>query len=566
MRVADYVAKFLVSHGIKDIFVLTGNGAMYLNDGITSESDIKYYCVRNEMTAPLMAESYARINQSLGAVCVTSGPGSTNAASGVAEAWVDSAPILVVSGQVPLRHTTYRAKIPGLRTFGTAEINIVPIVKSITKYAEVVDDPKTIRFHLEKAGYYAMNGRPGPVWLDVPMDVQSAEINEAALYGFTPPREQIDIGRIEKDVDAVIDHLLKSKKPLVVAGNGIRQSGAMTVFKQLLDLLQIPVTFSRLGQDMLPFSHPLNMGLSGIKGSRYCATFMKEADFVLVLGSRLSIPFVGHNFDAFSPSAQIIVVDIDSAELQKPGVKIDLPIKANVKPFIESLVRKAERAQLPHWDDWLKKCQALKQNNPMVTPDMKRNPIDLYYFMSRLDAISTERHIFTTDAGSNNYVGGQVYQFNKSGQREVTSSAFYAMGLSIPLAIGACVAKKDAQILAVTGDGSLELNVQELKTISYYGMNIKLFVINNGGYLSMRKWQDVYFEGRRIGSDDKTGVESLNLRKIADAFDLNYERIDRWEEIDEKLKKITSDNKPLFVEVVCDSEQKLVEPIKDLSF
>lgn len=565
IRVSDYIAQFLIDRGVKDIFMLTGNGAMYLNDAI-AKAKLNFICARNEAAAPMMAEAYARVKQSLGAVCVTSGPGSTNAVPGLAEAWVDAAPILVLSGQVQRSHTTHNVNIPGLRTLGTAEINIIPIVQSLTKYAVMINEPESIRYHLEKAFYLATTGRPGPVWLDIPMDIQYAPVDPEKLKGFDLPSSSKSTVSANQEFDKVIKLLKEAKRPLIVAGHGIRQAGAIPEFKKFVEQFEIPFISSRFGQDIIPYSHPLNFGQAGLKGVKYCKYIMKSADFVLVLGCRLAVQLVGHNFDAFSPEAKTIVVDIEEAELKKPGIRIDLPIHADAKLFIKQLNEKLDSKKLSAgWNAWVQDCRSKKENHPMVDLSMKRNPIDLYYFMSRLDALSNQNHIFTTDAGSNYYVGGQVYRFEK-GQREITSGTFASMGLSIPLAIGASIAKRDAQILAVTGDGSLELNIQELKTMAHYHLNIKLFVINNGGYVSMRNWQDNYFEGRRIDTAEHTGVGTLNLQKIAEAFDLDYERIEKCEEIDSKLEAIMKDKKPLFIEVICDDRQKIIEPIKDLSF
>lgn len=560
VRVADYIVEFLVKKNIKDIFVLTGFGAMYINDAIAANPKLKYFCVRNEAASPMMAESYARIKQIPGAVCLTAGPGSTNAVPGLAEAWVDSAPVIVISGQVDKKHTTNYSNLPNLRTFGTAEIDIIPIVKPITKYAVMITKPESIRYHLEKAYFLATSGRPGPVWIDVPQDIQYALVNPKKLKKFVSVDPKTI--NIDKQIEKLLKLLQLSKKPLIVAGQGVRQSGAISDFKQLISTLNIPFTLTRLGLDMIPYSHPQNMGLSGIKGLRYSAKILISADFVLVLGSRLAIPFVGNKLDAFSKNTKISAVDIEKSELIKKGVKIDIPVKTDVKLFLKKfnkIIKNNFKGDI--WEDWLRLCQKLKKGNPTVTETMKKNPIDLYYFMSRVSELSNEKNILVTDAGSNYYVGGQIFQFEK-GQREITSGTFAAMGLSIPLSIGAAVAKPKFQILAVTGDGSLELNIQELKTISYYGLNIKLFVINNNGYLSMRNWQDNYFEGRRIGSDDTTGAEILNLKKIADAFDLDYELIKNYKEIDQKLKKITSKSGPLFVEVICDDKQNIIEPDK----
>lgn len=559
IRVADYISNFLVQKKINDIFVLTGYGAMYLNDAIVSNPKIKYFCVRNEAASPMMAEAYSRLKNSVGAVCLTAGPGSTNAIPGLAEAWVDSAAVMIFSGQVQKTHTTYIANIPGLRSFGTAEINIVPIVKPLTKYAEMIIEPNKIKYHLEKAYYLATSGRPGPVWLDIPHDVQNATINTNNLEGFKKPSQKAnnDLDKIDE-----IAYLLKNaKKPLLIAGQGVRISKSIQEFELLICKLQIPVVLARLGVDLIPYSNKFNMGLGGMRGNKFANSLMKSADFVLVLGARLAVPFVGQNLDAFRNQAKIVVVDIEQSELKKPGIKIDIAVNCDLKLFIPKLRKKVQDYKPKK--QWLMFCQKAKTKYPMVTDDLKRNPIDLYYFMSVLDAKATSKNVLVTDSGSNYYIGGQAWRF-EHGQREITSGAFGAMGLSIPLAIGASIADKKKQILAVTGDGSLELNIQELKTMSYYNLNIKLFVINNGGYVSMRRWQDTFFEGRRIGSDEKTGVPILNLKNIAKAFDLDYELIDKWENVESKIEKIMSKKCPLFIEVICDNKQKLINPMNSL--
>jgi len=424
----------------------------------------------------------------------------------------------------------------------------------------MVDDPKMIGYHLQKAFYLAREGRPGPVWLDIPQDIQSAKINLKELKKFSIRKTKN--GSNLKKIDDLIKLLKTSKRPLVIAGHGIRLSNKESDFLKIIEILKIPVVLTRLGLDLFPYSHELNMGLGGIKGTRFSTQILKNSDLILVLGARLAIPFVGPRMDVFGSKSKIAVVDIEESELNKPGVNIDLKIKADLKDFIDTFLKKISAGKFPNYSSWLSFCRKLKRVNPIITSSMKKDPIDLYYFMSRIDALSSKKNVLITDAGSNYYVGGQVFKF-ESGQREITSATFAAMGLSIPLAIGAAVGKPDHQVLAVTGDGSLELNVQELKTMSYYDLNIKLFVINNGGYVSMRNWQDKFFEGRRIGSDKTSGIPVLNLKNIARAFDLNYDIIDKFSKIDWKIKKIISSKGPLFIEVVCDSAQKIIEPMKD---
>jgi acetolactate synthase I/II/III large subunit len=564
IRVTDYIAEFIYKQGVTDIFMLSGGGSIYLDDGVFCHEKLNEICVRNEATAPMMAEAYARLNGNLGVAYVTTGPGGTNAVSGLAEAWVDSAPILIISGQVQRNHTTYNAGIKNLRTFGTQELNVVEIVKPLTKYAEMVNDPNKIRYHCEKAVYLARSGRPGPVWLDIPLDVQNALIDEKCLKGYFPEDKEIDENALKKNIDDVIKLLLSSKKPLIIAGQGIRIAHAIEQFTELIETLNVPVIFSRLAQDVLSYLHKNNFGHGGMKGLKHTSLIMKESDLIISIGSRLSVQFIGLEFDAFSENAKKVVVDIEDAELNKPTISIGIPIKSDAKIFINKFLRELIKIKLPSFDDWMLTCQNYKQRYPMITNELKRNPIDLYYFIHRLDALSTKNHIFVDDAGSSYYISGQVLQFQHN-QREITSGTFASMGLSIPLSIGCSISNKEAQILAITGDGSLELNIQELRTLSFYDLNIKLFVINNGGYISIRNSQDTVCEGRYIGSSASSGIGVLNLKKIAEAFELPYYCIENYREIDEKIIEIISTNGPAFVEVVCDSKQKIIEPIKPQS-
>ena len=563
IRIADYIADFIYKQGITDVFMLSGGGSIYLDDGIACHKHLNEVCVRHEAVAPMMAEAYARLKQNLGVVYVTTGPGGANTVSGLAEAWVDSAPVLVISGQVQRNQTTYNANIKNLRTFGTQELNIIEIVDSITKYAVMINDPNRIRYYLEKAVHCAKSGRPGPVWLDIPLDVQKAMVDEAELKGYQPEETAGMKGDEYAGVDAILKLLGTSRKPLIIAGQGVRIARAINEFRELIESLNVPVIFSRLGQDILPFSHTNNFGHGGIYGLRFTDLIMKESDLILSLGSRLAVPFVGTNLDAFSEDAKVIMVDIDNAELEKPGVKIDLPVQGDVKGVVLRLLEKLKGQNIPNYSSWLERCTGYKEKYPLIKEEYKRNPIDLYYFLSRLNALSSENHIFISDAGSSYFATGQALMFEK-GQREITSGAFASMGLSIPLAIGSAVARKNMQILAITGDGSLELNIQELKTMSFYNFDIKLFVINNGGYVSIRNMQDTLFGGRYIGSGQVESGKMFNFQKVAAAFDLPYFNIQKYEEIDDRISEIISQKGPAFVEVVCVNNQKIVKPLKKI--
>lgn len=555
--VADYISSFLKSK-TNEVFMLTGYGAMYLNDAI-KKNGIKYYATRNEATAPIMAAAYSRASGKLGVACVTAGPGSTNAVPGLSEAYVDSSPVLILSGQVDLKHTTIKTKLKKIRTFGTAEINIEPIVKPLTKYAKTIFDPNEIKYHLEKAYHECISGRPGPVWLDIPLDVQSAKINLKKMKGYSVKKEKKY--NFNRSIQKIQKYLSKSKKPIIVCGQGVKTSKTFKLlYQKFSKKLRIPIFFTRAANDLCSHKNELILGLAGIKGSKYCKNIMTQSDLVLNFGSRLAPQFVGHSFEAFK-RAKIVSVDIEKDELFKKGCPIDLKICANLKFFIPELTKYFKNEKKLIFSEWSKYCEN-KNLEKINNIDKKCNPIDLYYFMNKLGQSSKKGSILVTDAGSNYYIGGQVWKFEK-GQTEITSISNAAMGLSIPLAIGSSVGSKNKQILAVTGDGSLELNIQELTTISHYNLNIKLFVINNGGYVSMHNWTDKFFEGRRVDNKKDTGEGTLNLKNIAKAFDLKYYKISSYKSIDKDLKNICKTNSPIFVEVVTDNKQIIFDSFKD---
>ena len=558
ITVADYISKFLKSKKVKEVFMLTGYGAMYLNDSI-KKNNIKYYATRNEATAPIMAAAYARTTSGIGVACVTAGPGATNAIPGLSEAFVDSSPVLILSGQVDKKHTTINTKLKKIRTFGTAEINIEPIVKPLTKYAKTILNPNEIKFHLEKAFYECTSGRPGPVWLDIPLDVQSFKINPYLLKGFKNKKDK-KIAR-KYPLERINNLLSKSKKPLIVCGQGVKISNTFQkIYSEISNKYKIPIIFTRGSQDLCSHKKKLILGQAGIKGSKYCKRIMNQSDLVFNFGSRLAPQFVGHDFSAFK-NAKIISVDIENDELNKKGCQINVKIADDLKKFIPIFTNYLKRKNAKSFGDWAAYCES-KKAQVIDNIKKKKNPIDLYYFMHKLGQSSKKNSVLITDAGSNYYIGGQVWNFEK-GQKEITSISNAAMGLSIPLAVGAAIGSKNKQILAVTGDGSLELNIQELKTISHYNLDIKLFVINNGGYVSMHNWTDSFFDGRRVDTAEETGEGTLNLKNIATAFELPYYKIFNYKKIDSDLKKIYKNKTPCFVEVITDIKQKIFDAFKD---
>ena len=453
IRLADYLANYLHDMGVKNVFMLSGTGSIHLDDAFAHQKSINYICARHEAAATMMAEASAKLTGDIGVVIATTGPGGTNAIGGVVEAWVDSVPILVISGQVFSNQIS-----PGVRTFGVQGFNIIENVQNITKYAVQISNPQQIRFHLEKAIYRATTGRPGPVWLDIPFEVQSEKISPDGLEGYTPKHPIVNTNTDK--VSAIIDTLLNSKKPLIAFGQGIRNAGVITEFKQLLKQLKIPAITARMGLDILPYSNSYFIGLGGMRGHSAPTVIMKECDLLIALGTSFTHPFAGGDYDQFNPSAKLIMVNIDSSEMTKPGLNVDIALDMDLKQFISEFIDDPKVCKMNgKYSEWLKKCEKLKKDLPTILPSFAGNPINSYYFIECLNRYSQEYHIFVNDAGSANYVCSQGLKL-REGQRELTSGAFYSMGVALPLAIGAAVTEPEAQIIAITGDGSIELNIE----------------------------------------------------------------------------------------------------------
>lgn len=547
VKVAAFIAEYLYAQGITDIFTLSGGGAIYLDQAVTDHPGLREVCIKNEATGPMMAKAYARVKNNFGVVYVTSGPGGANAVTGVAECYVDSSPVLVISGQAPLVQTTGYAKIQGLRSFGVQELNIVEIVKPITKYAAMVVRAEDIQYELQRAIHIMKSDRPGPVWLDIPLDIQAEEVDPTMLRSYSSDKSLPDIPRYTTIEDLVYT-LRVAQRPLIVAGQGIL--GAVDELKSVAELLDAPIILSRMGLDALPFSYRQNMGIGGIRGQKYNKQIMREADVVLAVGTSLSVAFAGHNLSFFDKDAAVYMVDIEEVECLKIARTNKNFIRSDAKVFLSSLLGDMLRK---NWTktpcEWTARCVELKYSENAAVLAPARNPIDVYYLAKMLDDMSTENDYFVDDAGSIYYVASQTLSFNK-GQKEITSGAFASMGNAIPLAIGCAVADPKARVLAMTGDGSLETNVQELKTLSYYGFNVKLFVINNGGYISMR-------DHGRFLADERSAM--LNLKKVAAAYDMEYYRVAEYQDFT-WVRDVISQDGPAFFEVMCDDEQKLILP------
>lgn len=568
-RVADQIIEFIEKTCSRNIFVLTGNGAMYLNDAIEVSKKLKYICVRNEAAAPVAASSSAEVTGLTGVVCVTAGPGSTNALAGLAEIWVDSGNVLVLSGQVPTPALGVNGSAPfNTRTFGIAGIPIIDYVSNLTKFAISIMSPLDVQFALQET-YRALNvGRKGPVWLDIPLDVQSMPAQEFSMDAFIHSLQvetQLTDNCSPSEVHELALLIKRSSRPLFILGRGADEIKDFNHFVSWLKKSQVPFALSRVMAHKVPITVANNLGVLGVRGRPWSKEVLGAADLIVSLGCRLPTSIVGEKFSYLSKDVRIAMIDIDLGEIQRHGERIDLGINKSLSDFgnvcsdLEAALSKVEI------QPWLERCLKLKLlPHDDILAQEKNSPLNIYWFVKHLeDYIKNYRVVLTSDAGSNYYACGQAIDFHKFSQ-EVTSGTFAAMGISLPLAIGAAaeLVGTDGLVFCVTGDGSIELNIQELSTLSTYNLPIKIFVINNGGYASMRTWQDNFFDGRYIGSTDDTGAKPLNFERVALAFGIDYVKIENAEDYLEKMPEITSTKIPQLIEVMCKSDQKLYLPME----
>jgi acetolactate synthase-1/2/3 large subunit len=549
LRLADYVAEFVRSQGVPRVFMLSGTGSIHMDDAFANHPELGYATARHEGAAVVMASGLAQITGGLGVVLATTGPGGINAITGVTEAWVDSVPLMVITGQAPRRH------LASTRYFGIQGFNVVDAVGSFTKYAAVVMEPESIRYHLERAAHAARSGRPGPVWLDIPADIQAAMVDPGTLRGYEPGAPEPDELGLALSFDEIVAMLRGAERPLLVLGGGVKQARALPAFRQLAERTGAPVVATRFAQDQLSYGLDWYFGLAGIRGRRHTGLIMRGADCVLGLGTSLAHGFIGEDFDGFGADTRIALVNLDPAELSKPGAPIDVPVRADVRVAIAELLERLAVTELPDYTPWMRHCRELKDRHPTVVPAYMSNPINSYHFVECLERQSSPRSVFVSDAGSSYYITGQALRF-EDGRRQLTSGAYASMGIALPLAIGASFADPAAQVLVVTGDGSIELNIQELRTVSQYGLGIKVFVINNGGYASIRDSQDAMCGGRYTDDQDV-----LDFEKVAAAFDLRFHLLDRFETLDEEIRGILDQDGPALIEVVCDTAQEMLRPI-----
>ncbi len=557
VRLADYVFHTLAEHGVRHAFVVTGGGAMHLNDAIGREKRIKFVCCHHEQACAMAAESYYRVTGRMAVVNVTTGPGGTNAITGVYGAYVDSMAMVVISGQVKWETLVRSTDLP-LRQLGDQEVDIVPMVKGVTKYAVVVNDADSIRYHLERALFLAAHGRPGPVWLDIPINLQAKQIDPSALRAYDPAEDRLafDLGGLRQELSGVVARMKAAKRPVIYAGTGIRLSGQYDAFLRLADRLGVPVVTAWNSNDLLPDAHPAYAGRPGSIGNRAGNFTVQNSDFVLILGSRLNIRLVSYNWENFARHAYKVGLDIDSSELRKPTLKLDQAIHADLRDAIPLLLELTDHWQPAH-GDWLAWCKERVARFPVVLKEYwalsdKVNP---YCFMDRLFAQLKENEMVACGDGTACVTAFQAATI-RSGQRLFHNSGCASMGYDLPAAIGVAIAKPDlARVICLAGDGSVMMNLQELQTIIGQKLPIKLFILNNSGYHSIRQTQQNFFRDNIIGCGTDSGLSFPDFGAVASAFGFPFQRCHRHADLDAAITATLSIAGPAICEIMLDLGQ-----------
>jgi acetolactate synthase-1/2/3 large subunit len=547
MRVSDYVIQFLRdNYGVDTIFTVSGGGCIFLIDSLGNTERVKYVATHHEQAASIAAEGYARMNDKLGACLVTSGPGGTNAITGTLCSWLDSIPVITISGQVNKEMTTNYTKLP-LRQLGDQEFDIIQSVKNMTKYAVQVNNPLEIRYHLEKACALATTGRPGPVWVDIPLNVQSVDIDPNSLIGW---EETIDIpSPSQLQIDLVLEKWKQAKKPLMVVGNGVRLSKGIKELYSLLSKTNIPVISAVNGNDIVNNDYEHYCGRFGTHAQIGANNLLSECDFLLTVGSRLYVRQTGYNFEGFAKQAYKIHVDVDPSELDKPTLFTDLKIHSDARLFLFNLLDYSLPSTSP---EWLEECSKWA-STPKVLDRHRSNKdyVSHYAFMEILSKVKPKNmHIVTSD-GSANVVTMQVMDLEGE-QRLITNTGCAPMGYGLPAALGAST---HHEVICIEGDGSLHLNVHELQTMKHYNLPIKLILLNNDGYTSIKISQKTFFNGKFVASEKNSGVSFPNFEKLIKAYDLPYLSIKTNDKAEDVLNEFFSLDGPAVCEVFTDPNE-----------
>lgn len=563
VRLADYVADFLADHGVTDIFSVVGGGAMHLNDALGHHERLKVTYNHHEQACAIAAEAYARLDNRIAAVCVTTGPGGTNALTGVVGGWLDSIPMFIVSGQVrydtTARYALQYTETP-LRAMGDQEYDIVKSVTPMTKYAVMIEDPLQIRYALEKGWHLATTGRPGPVWIDIPVNYQGGYIETEELKGYDPAEDDKKLPPkvTPQTIQTVLDKIKNAKRPVFHAGYGIRLSGAYDVFRSVAEKLNIPVVTYWNAVDLVEDEYDLYCGRAGNMGDRPGNWAIQNADLILAVGTRISIRQVGYTWKTWARAAEVIMVDIDPAELKKPTLHVEMPIWADARDFLTRL-NEAAVAPVNTSHEWLEVCRRWKREYPAVLPrhwEENGRTANVYAFIRYLSSQLPENSLTAVSNGACCVVGNQAYAIQK-GSRMANNSAIASMGYGLPAAIGTCIGGGRRETICLEGDGSIMMNLQELQTVLTNKLPIKLFLINNSGYHSIRITQTNLFSDHcKVGIGPESGDLSFpEFQKIAEAFGYRYYSACSNEEMKKVVHEVLSQEGPVFCEIFTDTAQ-----------
>lgn len=572
IRLADYVANFLADHNVTDVFSVVGGGAMHLNDALGHHDKLKVTYNHHEQACAIAAEAYARLDNRIAAVCVTTGPGGTNALTGVVGGWLDSIPMFIISGQVrydtTARYTSQFTEGLPLRAVGDQEYDIVKSVEPMTKYATMIEDPLQIKYALEKGWHLATTGRPGPVWIDIPVNYQGSYIETDDLIDYDPREDDIDLPPevSEQTADEIISLIAGAKRPVFHAGYGIRLSGAYNTFRKVADKLNIPVVTYWNAVDLIEDDNPLYCGRAGNMGDRPGNWAIQNADLILAVGTRISIRQVGYNFKTWAPHAKVIMVDIDRAEMKKHTIHVDMPVWADARDFLDKLDKATDRALQKNGSEtvfgiesWLEICRGWKKDYPVVTDKNRAEngkTANVYEFVRYLSSRLPEGSLTAVSNGACCVVGNQAYVIKK-GSRMANNSAIASMGYGLPAAIGTCIGGGRVNTICLEGDGSIMMNLQELQTIITNKLPIKIFLINNSGYHSIRITQtNLFSEHSKVGIGPESGDLSFpEYKKIAEAFGYRYYSASSNSEMHDVVNEVLTLDGPVFCEIFTDTAQ-----------
>ena len=546
MKLADYVMSFLAEKGVKTVFMLPGGGCMHLVDSLGRNKDLDYVCCLHEQAAAIAAESYAQHTNNIGVALVTTGPGGTNTITGVSAAWIDSTPVIFISGQVKRSDLM---GCSGVRQMGPQEVNIVPIVQSITKYATTVTEPQKIKSILEEAYYLATTGRKGPVWIDIPLDVQATEIDVDTLAEFVVPKEDDTLD--EELINKIKVSLEKAKRPLILAGNGIKLAGASEVLEKLVKQLNIPFLLTWKSIDMADYDNDNYFGCPGGMGHRYANFILQNCDCLLILGSRLDCSLTAFNHENFAPRARKIMVDIDETEINKMKMPLEVKFVADVKAVLLELAKQEYNIASAEREDWLKYCQTMKNKYPVVLPEyyQEQEYINTYLFVEELCKQLDENDVIVPESSGG--AGEITYQALKvkKGQKIKNAAGLGSMGFGLPYALGACIANDKKRTILINGDGAFQLNIQELATIVQQNLPIKIFIWNNSGYASIMGTQRNFFEGNYVASNNDSKLYLPDIVAVAKAYGLKTFKLDVVSEIEETIKNVLNTEGTVLCEV-----------------